>query len=176
MKKGLKRSNGLRGLGLVFALAIMTFSALSAYAGVTDEVETEQEYYMGTADMYVEQEVYLGNAEDMILVEADPAETRAAISFGGAISVGATIYSDSTYYMEEREGYSYSVSWKPTGQKIKVVRINVDTGKIYGTSAKTGGSASGTVGGSTVPEGEYQFGIYNAGTMTITSCTCSINF
>lgn len=152
------------------AVTLLTMSSLPVFAAET--VETEA--YLG--QISIEQDVYIGNISDMTVIEAEPLLTRSSISFGGAISSGAYIYSSSSYYMSKGESYSYSVTWAPSGQSIKVCRINVDTGNVYGTSAKSGGSASGMVSSSSVPAGEYQFAVYNAGTKTITSCTCSISF
>lgn len=153
-------------LGFIMTLTMLTLSSVNGIAAVVEEEE-----YLGTLTTPIEEtEEYLGNIKDMTLVEAGPGITRAAISFGGSISSGATLYSGSTYYMQAGEGYSYSVTWTPTGQNIKVVRYNVNTGSVYGTSAKSGGAASGSVGGSSVPAGEYKFGVYNAGSKTITSC------
>lgn len=124
----------------------------------------------------VEQEEYVGNIKDMIVIDTNPLLPKASISFGGAISSGSYLRSGSSYYMKKGESYDYNVTWAPTGQKIKVGRIHIDTGEVYLTSSKSGGSASGSVSSPSVPAGEYKFVVYNAGTKKITSCTCSISF
>lgn len=153
-------------------LAVTLFAMSTLYAFAAETVETEA--YMG--QIAVEEDVYIGNISDMTVIDSEPVLTRASVSFGGSIAAGAYRRSSSSYYMAKGESYSYSVTWAPTGQSIKVCRINVDTGNVYGTSAKSGGSASGTVSSSSVPAGEYQFAVYNAGKKTMTSCTCSISF
>ncbi|HIT89802.1 MAG TPA: hypothetical protein IAC41_05220 [Candidatus Merdenecus merdavium] len=99
---------------------------------------------------------------------------HASFPISGQISAGATKYNSSTYYMTTGERYSFSVNWAPTGQSIKVVRYNIDTGATWGTAAYSGGSASGSIT-SSGPAGEYKFGIYNAGTKTITSMSATIS-
>lgn len=125
----------------------------------------------------VEDEEYLGNIEDlnMEVIMSEYPQTRSSTSFGGAIAVGSSVRSPSTYYMSKGDTYSYTVAWAPTGQSIKICRVNVNTGAVYCSSKKTGGSASGTVSTSS-EAGEYYFAVYNVGTKRITSCTCNIGF
>ncbi len=157
---------------MVILLAVMLFVINSMSAFAMETIETES--YMGKEP--VETEEYIGNIADMTVIDAEETITRASTSFGGSILSGSYLRSGSSYYMGKGEKFSYNVTWTPTGQKIKVCRINVDTGNVYGTSAKSGGTASGTVSSASVPAGEYKFAIYNAGTKEITSCTCSISF
>ena len=155
---------------IVTVLSLLISNNAAIALAKEDDMETNMFH------MENESEEYIGTISDVRIEFSKPVFPRVAISFGGAIMPGAYRYDTGTYYIQAGESYSYNVTWTPTGQSIKICRVNVVTGQIYGTSLKTGGSASGTVTSPNVPSGEYRFAIYNAGTLKITSCTCYINF
>ena len=105
--------------------------------------------------------IYLGNE----VVETDNEATimpRAGFTVSSSrLTAGSTARSTSTYYIEEGEDYlDYSVNWSPTGQQVKIGFKNERTGTLYLSSAKSGGSASGTINTYGVPDGEYYVVVY----------------
>lgn len=100
--------------------------------------------------------LYTGN----VIIETENESTimpRAGFTISSSrLTAESTTKSVSTYYIEEGEdSLEYSMNWSPTGQDVKIGFKNKESGTLYLTSAKSGGSASGTVSTVGVPDGEY---------------------
>ncbi|MFD0868891.1 hypothetical protein [Paenibacillus residui] len=84
------------------------------------------------------------------------------------------VASSSTYYIDPgKDKLKYSVNWSPTGQDIQIGFVSKNDPNIqYYISNLSGGSASGTIGTSTLDAGEYYVVI---GTPDTNTANVSVN-